>query len=54
MIPVNSPTSLYCLIQKTILTKVSTGISRWSECSYIQANNRFTVKNPIGNLLENN
>jgi hypothetical protein len=51
MVPANTPTSLYCMIHKTLDPKLQTGISRWAECSF--NTDRFTIKNPIGNLLEN-
>jgi hypothetical protein len=47
--PINSPSSIYCLIRKTITTNLETGISRWAACTYSAG--RYRVTNPIGNLL---
>jgi hypothetical protein len=47
--PINTPSTIYCLIRKTITTNLETGISRWSACTYSAG--RYRVINPIGNLL---
>jgi len=49
--PINTPTTIYCLIRKTITTNLETGISRWSDCTY--SSGKYRVVNPIGDLTAN-
>lgn len=51
ILPTNTPSSLYCIIQQTTSNKVKYGVGRWAACSF--AANTFTITNPIGGLIAN-